>query len=96
MYVYLETERSAEHVLYTVGFYSPDGTWHSESDHNEKEEAAKRTAFLNGSFVPKISKSEASGALRAVMAETVPIEGHDDPGAISDCYATLSEFIACS
>jgi len=96
MYVYFETERSAEHVLYTVGFYSPDGAWHPESDHNDKEEAAKRTAFLNGSFAPKISKQEASGALKSVMSETVPIDGYDDPGAISDCYNTLSEFIACS
>ncbi len=44
MYVY----RQFKPDLYTVGFYDPQGVWHSESDHQEKEEAAKRVAFLNG------------------------------------------------
>lgn len=53
MYVYKESERWVEkghtHVLYTVGFYDPDGKWHPESDHDNQEEAAKRVAYLNGS-----------------------------------------------
>ena len=44
MYVYKRTEPG----LYTVGFYSPDGKWHPESDHDSIEEAAKRVVFLNG------------------------------------------------
>ena len=44
MYVYRETDRG----LYTVGFYSPDGKWHPESDHDTSELAANRVAFLNG------------------------------------------------
>lgn len=43
-YVYIESEPG----LWTVGFYDPDGHWQPESDHSEKEEAAKRTAWLNG------------------------------------------------
>lgn len=45
MYVYIKSESS----LWTVGFYSPDGQWHPESDHSSAEEAAKRVAWLNGS-----------------------------------------------
>lgn len=45
MYVYLRSERQ----LWTVGFYAPDGEWHPESDHSDREEAAKRVAWLNGS-----------------------------------------------
>ena len=45
MYVYIESEPG----LYTVGFYQPDGTWVAESDHANREEAAKRVAWLNGS-----------------------------------------------
>ena len=45
MYIYIKTEPN----LYTVGFYTPDGRWEPESDYNEKEEAAKRVAWLNGS-----------------------------------------------
>ena len=45
MYVYIRSEPG----LWTVGFYKPCGAWESESDHNDREEAAKRVAWLNGS-----------------------------------------------
>ena len=44
MYVYINSEP----CLWTVGFYDPNGKWHAESDHETKEEAANRVAFLNG------------------------------------------------
>jgi hypothetical protein len=44
MYVYIKTEQS----LWTVGFYSPGGEWHPESDWGSTEEAAKRVSWLNG------------------------------------------------
>jgi hypothetical protein len=44
MYVYIQTEPG----LYTVGFYAPDGTWHPDSDHGSREEAAERVHYLNG------------------------------------------------
>ncbi len=43
-YVYIRSEPG----LYTVGFYEPIGKWQPESDHSDREEAAKRTAWLNG------------------------------------------------
>jgi len=48
MYVYIHSEHSANHDLYTVGFYDPNGKWQPESDHSTKEEAAARVAYLNG------------------------------------------------
>jgi len=45
MYVYIQSEPE----LWTVGFYSPDGKWHPESDHSERHLAAERVAYLNGS-----------------------------------------------
>ncbi len=44
MYVYINSEPG----LWTVGFYSPDGEWHPDSDHNNINEAAERVAWLNG------------------------------------------------
>ena len=44
MYVYRKTET----VLWTVGFYAPDGKWHPESDHSSPKVAADRVAYLNG------------------------------------------------
>ncbi len=44
MYLYIKSETN----LWTVGFYSPDGTWHSESDHSTQQEAAQRVHWLNG------------------------------------------------
>jgi hypothetical protein len=44
MWIYRQTEEA----LWTVGFYSPDGTWHPETDHASADDAAARTAWLNG------------------------------------------------
>ena len=44
-YVYIQSEPR----LWTVGFYRPDGRWEAESDHDERELAAARVAWLNGS-----------------------------------------------
>ena len=44
MWVYIQSEPN----LYTVGFYSPDGQWHTDSDWGSKADAAKQCAYLNG------------------------------------------------
>ena len=44
MWVYIKTEPQ----LFTVGFYSPDGKWHTDGDWGTREEAAKRVHYLNG------------------------------------------------
>ena len=44
MWVY----QSFEPGLFTVGFYTPDGEWVSESDHSDRDCAAGRVNFLNG------------------------------------------------
>lgn len=51
MYVYIQSAPG----LYTCGFYSPDGQWHAESDHSDKEDAAKRTHYLNGGALDPFS-----------------------------------------
>lgn len=40
--------QSFESGLWTVGFYKPDGNFMPESDHGDREEAAKRVHYLNG------------------------------------------------
>jgi hypothetical protein len=35
-------------MLWTVGFYDPNGKWMPESDFNSPEEAAERVNYLNG------------------------------------------------
>lgn len=44
VWVYIQSEPR----LWTVGFYAPDGTWHPDSDHEAKDDAARRAAWLNG------------------------------------------------
>ena len=44
MWVFIKSEPQ----LWTVGFYSPDGEFHPESDHDNKESAAERVHWLNG------------------------------------------------
>ena len=43
-YVYIKSESQ----LWTVGFYSPDGKWNPESDHDNRYSAASRVCYLNG------------------------------------------------
>jgi hypothetical protein len=57
-WVYINSEPG----LWTVGFFAPDGEWHSDSDHSIREEAAKRVAYLNGGanaveYLEKLSRS---------------------------------------
>lgn len=40
--------RAKGEPLWTVGFFDPRGKWHSDSDHTDRDEAAKRVNFLNG------------------------------------------------
>ena len=44
-WVYIQSEPR----LYTVGFYEPNGEWHADSDYGNREEAAERVHYLNGS-----------------------------------------------
>jgi hypothetical protein len=55
MYVYIQSEPT----LWTVGFYDPDGKWVSESDHDSKDEAAARVAYLNGASAVRRTLDEA-------------------------------------
>lgn len=53
MYIYIKTEQCDGHGLclpgvWTVGFYDPDGKFQTDSDHNNREDAAKRVHYLNG------------------------------------------------
>ena len=48
MYVYIKSEP----LLFTVGFYTPEGHWEPESDHRTREDAANRVAWLNGQNQP--------------------------------------------
>ena len=38
---------------FTVGFYSPDGMWHQESEYKTQEAAAERVHWLNGGSLPR-------------------------------------------
>lgn len=43
-YVYLHTENDR----FTVGFHRPDGEFFAESDHQTRDDAARRVHYLNG------------------------------------------------
>lgn len=44
VWVYIRSEPG----LWTVGFYAPNGTWHTDSDHDDRDQAAARCHYLNG------------------------------------------------
>jgi hypothetical protein len=43
-WIYVQTEPQ----LYTVGFYTPDGKWITDSDWSSRDEARERVHYLNG------------------------------------------------
>lgn len=47
MWVYRKIGR-----FFVVGFYSPEGTWHEESRHDMRTDAAIRVRWLNGGDEP--------------------------------------------
>ena len=47
-YVYRKIQERPGRYLYVVGFYTPQGAWIPESDHDTKEAAADRVHWLNG------------------------------------------------
>lgn len=53
MWVYVESENWVDdngerQHLFTVGFYKPNGKFESDSDHNNRGNAACRVNYLNG------------------------------------------------
>lgn len=44
MWVYINSEPG----LWTVGFYAPDGEWHTDSDWDDRNDARRRVILLNG------------------------------------------------
>ena len=44
MWIYIRSEPG----VFTVGFYSPDGKFHADSDWGSTAEAAARVHYLNG------------------------------------------------
>lgn len=62
MWVYIETEPGC----YTVGHYSPDGRYHTDSDHDTKKAAGERVAYLNGRYNPALDQAlnEGDGVYR--------------------------------
>jgi len=52
-WVYVQSEPG----LFTVGFYDPEGKWHSDSDHDNRADARRWVAYLNGSNPDNFSDS---------------------------------------
>lgn len=40
--------KRTEPGLWTVGYYGPNDTWQTESDHDSPDEAAVKVHYLNG------------------------------------------------
>lgn len=43
-WVYINSETN----IWTVGFYSPDGRWHADTNHDNHESAQRQVHYLNG------------------------------------------------
>ena len=74
MWVYQKTESQ----LWTVGYYDPQGNWHTESDHTDPVKAAERTAWLNGQGAKEVNVNEITFSVKIPEDATKIIElGHN-------------------
>ncbi len=53
MYVYWKSEPH----LWTVGYYKPDDSRETESDHSSPEDAAARVHYLNGGVCAELEQT---------------------------------------
>ena len=82
-WVYLKSEPG----LWTVGFYAPDGKWNPESDYNVQEEAAQRTARLNGGASAPIAKKVTDLDMAELLTDLL---GNED---IHEGFEILKEWL---
>jgi hypothetical protein len=80
----------SEDDLYTVGFYAPSGRWHTDSDHTNREDAAKRAAWLNGSDVEIKSKTDPASLVRFVKLDAHGRPTNGDHVAVYDSKTGLT------
>lgn len=80
--------RRTEPQLWTVGHDTAEGAWETDSDHDVREEAAQRVAFLNG--------GEAAGANPAQVWIVVhrPFDAPVDVFVYRDQAAAYADFYA--
>lgn len=92
MYVYRKTEA----MLWTVGYYAPDGAWQSESDHGNERDAAERVHYLNGGgYADGDKRIDELVALvgrldRAMVANLTTLEQRIDSHIYADDAHTVS------
>lgn len=88
-YVYLKSEPG----LWTVGFYAPNGTWRSESDHVSPDDAAKRCNWLNGrGTYPSTSQPEiVTALLRAYTFLDANFDEEDMADILEPCREALGK-----
>ena len=77
MWVFKRTEPDC----WTVGFYTPDGSWMGESDHENSEEAGKRVNYLNGGRTEEVKSLDLS-SYKEELTEVVHKVGLDDTAEI--------------
>ena len=83
MWVYRRTDSEQ---LWAVGIYSPDGQWHTDSDHDSPEKAAERVHYLNGGkpladtvmrrWAYRASRARAVGLLTHYLRQGVEAKGN--------------------
>lgn len=88
-WVYVRTEPQ----LWTVGFYAPDGKWNTDSDYNDRQQAADRCAVLNGG-APAAEVAALREALEAVIECNDNFLGYVDKGKVRVQWTNLDGIAA--
>lgn len=66
MWVYKRTEPG----LWTVGFYDPQGKWHTDNDYGDPESAATRVHWLNGGQAEEVISEKLAEELAEIALIT--------------------------
>jgi hypothetical protein len=85
-WVYLKSEPG----LWTVGFYDPNGTWHSHGDFDARDSAADEVARLNGGNAPRLSRGpDLLDKLLTSQDRIKDLERHISEFAYHNCFESV-------
>lgn len=81
---------TSEPGLLTVGFYDPSGKFQSDSDHADREAAARRVSFLNGG-APEPAPSAPTKVARPLRGRRVDVSLPVTKEFLADVLTTVIE-----
>lgn len=91
-WVYVRSEPG----LWTVGFHSPDGQWHPDSDYDRREDAATRAHWLNGGEGTDVRGRRDQASAHLSVERVAELAGFTDPRVVREVIEDAARISAAT